>query len=366
MENIELTLRLKGILKIPTMTKINFFYDLVQKEIDSNKSTANVKILLQVLSYHKKKTCCKCSITHLQKYRDFYSHYNNTFFSEKVKDELMHVFGKIQKTYLALGRFAYIWKIKHATPANTFDIFLNEIDPTKSYILTIYQSKKLFYFTVKDFMNIVQRALCNAYGDFSIASLPPKNPYNKEVFKLHHFYHAYFQMRYKMGIEIPEVFQRWAHIGFSLKLIDKRYMAVLQKYAIKIFIWNVDITNALYIKDIKSMFFEYAVTKHRILIDEDFPHDVLIEKTRSYMYVFYLMKFVGLDESLYDYYDAVLIQGLRELAKFNPAFGRKQILIPRGEKNKKRIITGEDKKTGPTTLVYAFNSATHPFETRHL
>jgi hypothetical protein len=280
------------------------------------------------------------------------------------------VFGKLQKKYLALNRFAYIWKIKHATPANTLDLFLNEIDPKKSNILTIYQSKKLFYFTVKDFLNIVQRALCNSYSDFSVASLSPRNPYNKEAFQSRHYYNAYFQMRYKMGITIPEVFQNWARLGFSLKLIDRKYMSVLQRYAIKNFIWNVDKSHAVYIKDIKDMFYEYAVTRRRILIDEEFPDDVLIEKTRGFMYLFYLLKFAGLDESLYDYYDAVLIGGLRELVKFNPAFGRKQILIPRGGKMKKintksNPFVSEEKRV-PTALVYAFNSEILPFETRHL
>ena len=298
----------------------------------------------------------------MEKYKDFLAHYDNAFFSETVKTELLDVFCRIQNMYLALSRFAYIWKIKHATPVNTLDLFLNEIDPKKSYILTIYQSKKLFYFTVKDFMNIVQRALCNSYGDFAVTCLTPRNPYNKEPFQTRHYYNAYYQMRYKMGISIPEVFRHWANVGFSLKLIDKKYMTVLQRYAIKNFIWNADKSHGVYIKDIKEMFYEYAVTRRRIIIDDEFPEDVLVEKTRGFMYLFYLLKFAGLDEYLYNYYDNVLIGGLRELTKYNPAFGRKQIVIPRCEKLKTKKTIPEEKKI----LHYEFNSDTVPFETRHL
>jgi hypothetical protein len=358
MENLEQTLKLKSILKIPSKT--NLFYDLVQKEIDQQPS-ANVRILLQVLLFHQKKPFCNF-FPYLQKYGDFYTHYNNKFFTETVQIELMDVFCRIQKHYLALSRFAYIWKIKHATPANTMDLFMNDIDPKKSYILTIYQSRKLFYFTVKDFLNIVQRDLCHSYNDFSVASLSPRNPYSKEVFQTRHYYNAYFQMRYKMRISIPEVFEHWIRVGFSLKLINRKYMTVLQRYAIKNFIWNVDHTHALYIRDIRSMFHEYTVSRRHIHIDEDFPDDVLVEKTRGFMYMFYLLKFAGLDESLYDYYDAVLIGGLRDLIKYNPAFGRKQISVSR--ENTKNKFGGEDEKK--VSIVYVFNSDVLPFETRHL
>ena len=367
MENIELTLRLKGILKIPT--KMNLFYDLVQKEIDKPYNSdiqVNARILFQVLMYNYKKTYCKCKCSHLQKYRDLYSYYSNGFFTESIKIEIQNAFGKIQKIYLALNRFAYIWKIKHATSTNTLDLFLNEIDPRKSNVLTIYQSKKLFYFTVKDFLNIVQRALCNSYSDFSIESLSPRNPYNKEAFQLRHYYNAYFQMRYKMGMSIPEVFQNWARIGFSLKLIDRKYLSILQKYAIKNFIWNVDQTHAVYIKNIRTMFYEYAFGRRRIIIDEDFPDDVLVEKTRGFMYLFYLMKFANLDEELYDYYNNVLIKGLRELLSHNPAFGRKQVTIPRVEKGNTNTNTNPFEKKRPASLIYTFNSQMVPFETRHL
>jgi len=350
MENIELTTKLKDILKIPTKT--NLFYALVQREINKPNQEVNARILLQVLAYHhNKKPVCRCPITHLQKYRDFHTYVDNPFFSKTVKSALLDVFGRIQQVYLALSRFAYIWKIKHATPANTLDLFLNEIDHKKRYIITIYQSKKLFYFTVKDFINIVQRALCNSSGDFTVTCLPPRNPFNKAPFQKSHYYNAYFQMRYEMRMTIPEIFQHWARVGFSLNLIDKKYMTILQRYAIKNFIWNVDKSHTIYIKDIKTMFCEYAVTRCRITIDEDFPMDVLVEKTRGYMHLFYLLRFAGLDETLYDYYETVLIGGLRELVKFNPGFGRKVFVLPHKQKAK------------PT---YAFNSEIVPFETRHL
>jgi hypothetical protein len=104
------------------------------------------------------------------------------------------------------------------------------------------------------------------------------------------------------------------------------------------------------------------VSRRHIHIDEDFPDDVLVEKTRGFMYMFYLLKFAGLDESLYDYYDAVLIGGLRDLIKYNPAFGRKQISVSR--ENTKNKFGGEDEKK--VSIVYVFNSDVLPFETRHL
>lgn len=257
------------------------------------------------------------------RYKHFHEHYQNIFFSDETKEGWLLVFSKIQKYYMALNRFAYVWKIKHATIVNETDLYLNPINPSKNTVIVLYQSNKIFHFTVKDMMTIVQNEVSKADEDFEIVSEMPRNPFNKEKFTICHMYNIYLQMRYKLITTIPEIFDKWFRLDFSLDKLESVHNILLQKHAIKKFIWNVDETKSYYINDIHEMFSEYKFRNDKqIKINEGFPKKALVEKTRSYMYIYYLLKYASFDDTQYNYYENILNDALYDFSNTHPGFGR--------------------------------------------
>lgn len=289
-------------------------YACLLSQMDHAYKHGKIKTLLFKRRFRKSK--------YLYRYAHFYEHYQNQFFSNETKHGWLMVFCKIQKHYMALNRFAYLWKIKHATVVTETDLYLNPIDPSKKTVIVLYQSEKIFYFTVKDMMAIVQNAVTKCDSDFEIDSEMPCNPFNKEKFTICHMYNIYLQMRYKLVTTIPEIFDKWFRLNFSLDKIISVHSVLLQKYAVKKFIWNVDESKQYYINDIHEMFAEYLVTSKQITIKEGFPKNILVEKTRSYMYIYYLLKYVPFDDMQYNYYENILNCALLDFSKTHPGFGR--------------------------------------------
>ena len=58
------------------------------------------------------------------KFKFFNVEINNIFLTEEQKQDFINVFCKIQKTYFALSRFAYMYKYKTANIVVDFDLCL--------------------------------------------------------------------------------------------------------------------------------------------------------------------------------------------------------------------------------------------------
>ena len=321
------TLLLKRILCIQKRT--NIFYDIAER-IKDNDKTIDTSLCcgLHVLIYRYREQYPKSIAQtlkkryYLKKFKDAFNYRDNIFFTEKIKTQLEHLVGRVQKLYMALNRFAFIWKLKHTDVISYTDLYFNELEPHKSHVIQIYQNKKLFYFTAKDFMMIIQHALCACNLHFDIESTLPCNPYNKVKFTTCHLYNVYYQMRYKMRITISEIMEQWFRLGFCFHKMHNYYYPLLQKYAIKMFVWSAESTRQNYVSHIHNMFEEFSSTKRKIHIHRDFPKDILVEKTRDYMYLFYLLKFASLDDGTYDYYERLLTNSIRIFENTHRSFGR--------------------------------------------
>ena len=366
----------------------NIFYDIAEKIKDNETVKLDIVMAygLNILIHRYRDKTPRSIVQsirkkfYFKKYKDALEYRNNIFFSEETKLQWMTTFSHVQKLYMALNRFAYIWKIKHSEVISTTDLYLNDIDSSKCHVLQIYQNKKLFYFTAKDFMSIIQHALCQCNNYFDIESKLPCNPYNKVKFSSCHMYNAYFQMRYKMHITISEIMEKWFRVGFCFHSMHNYHYSLLQKYAIKSFIWGSTETIRLnYISNIHTMFKEFCPLKNKIHIHRDFPKDVLVEKTRHYMYLFYLLKYGSLDDGIHDSYTTILTKALREFSNTHWNFGRlmykkkgPNTAFPPSSftwKPKSETETNTPKETNAdplSRLEYSFNTDVPNFTSRHL
>jgi hypothetical protein len=87
---------------------------------------------------------------------------------------------------------------------------------------------------------------------------------------------------------------------------------------------NSQNTNKMVAEDILDMFDEY---KYICMweIDANFPTSVLVDNFRSYLYLYYLLNYNGLEPCMMDQYETILEVGLKKCYDHNPSFGRKLV-----------------------------------------
>lgn len=260
-----------------------------------------------------------------QKYKIFSSIYKNPFLNDNCRDKILGIFCKIQKRYLALCRFAYICKLRKAHICVETDLYLNQIEPSKSNSFVLFQNNQKYYFIVSDLIKILEYAVCHEWEDeFDIISKKPCNPYNKQPLLKHDLFNIYFHMRFNMRVVIPSFFHLWFLEGFDLSSLLIKHGGLLRKICIKHHVFNVSNTSNMLYKDIRIMLFQNNYTR-KWCIHEDFPRETLVDLMRPYLYIFYLIYYDVFDNEELVWYEAVLSLELMKCYKFNPLFGRRTI-----------------------------------------
>ena len=299
-----------------------------------------------------------------QKYKIISDLNQNKFIDTASKAKVVDLFCKVQRRYLALCRFAYLWKFKKAHTCVDSDLYLNTIEPTKQNSFVLFQNNKKYCFIISDMMKTLEYAVCHEWeDDFEIVSKKPCNPYNKQPFLKHDLFNIYFHMRFKMNVVIPSFFHLWFLENFDLSLLVIKHKRLLRKICIKHHVFNVSNTSYVLCRDIRMMLFDNKFTR-KWLIHADFPKETLVDLMRPYLYIFYLINYDVLEYEELIWYEAVLTLELTKCYKYNPCFGRR-IVKPRIHRDWKKNSFGfENKNTVvdpvfacPTTKIeYIFNT----------
>lgn len=302
-----------------------------------------------------------------QKYNIFTTIFQNTFVNEAGKSKTIDLFCKVQRRYMALCRFAYLWKLRKAETCVDCDLYLNAIEPTKQHSFVLFQTNKKYHFIISDLIKTLEYAVCHEWEDeFDIICKKPCNPYTKQPFLKHDLWNIYFHMRFKMDVVIPSFFHLWFLENFDLSTFLIKHRRLLRKICIKHHVFSVSNASNVICRDIRMMLFENKFTR-KWLIHEEFPRDILIDRMRPYLYIFYLIHYDVLEYEELIWYEAVLTLELMKCYKYNPCFGRRTVK-PRincvWEKNSfafenKIAITAE--KSPVPTLEYVFNTKTLNF-----
>jgi len=247
---------------------------------------------------------------------------SNVFLSEETKDECIALFGKLQKHYHALSRFAHIWKWKRSQIPVTNDLYFNEIDITKSYNFILYQNGVRYYFRISDLLRSIEQKLINYDAfDFELLSEQPINPYNKMVLNKSDLYNIYFHIL-DSSMKIPLFLQLFFDEQFNFTIYTTKYDTYLRKLALKNYVFNESNTSVKLYVFIIDMLKENPYTK-RLNIHETFPKSKVIDTFRNYVYITYLIEYGNLECDLQQYYENMLFVALKAFARHNPLFGRK-------------------------------------------
>ena len=249
----------------------------------------------------------------------------NIFIQESIKEKILDIFEKTQKTYHGFSKLAKLHKLKKYksnTKINT-DLYLNTIDPTNKNSILINQENNGYWFSISDLMNHIETSLINSPYFFS-EPLHPKNPYNNIPFSKTTLYNIYFHVAEIRRQLIPPLFHNFFLCEFDLERfrIENEYL-IRDKY-IKKHAINVDEERLLL--DVRNMI--RHIFCNRIIIHDEFPKDKLAQIMRPYYYLFLVYRYhiSGIEKT--NIAKKALIRKLRELHRYNPNFG-KMILKPK-------------------------------------
>ena len=261
----------------------------------------------------------------INKFDLFINTLNNPFFTEKQKEDFINVFCKIQKTYFALSKLAYLYKYKKAKIVVNSDMYLNEIDINNKNTICLLQEKNKYYFRINDLINIINRSLSNS-PHFFCEVLIPKNPYNNTPFDKSTLYNIYFYIRTRTLI-IPELLHKFFLCNFNLNKFEKDYEYLIREHAIINYINDMD-TDSLH-NLVLTMIHYYNKNNQyyiKFFINDDFPKKDLINIMKPYLFLYCTYNFSLIPIKRIDSLE-LFLQKMKSFYNYNPLFGRKIIKI---------------------------------------
>lgn len=279
------------------------------------------ELLLHLLK-HKKKYPSNSKYTLLQEVI-----LEHPFLCENTKERCITLFGKINRVYHLLLRFARQFQWKRASCPVTTDLMnFNPIDITKSYNFVLLQNHVKYYFRISDLLRSIERKLVSYdTDDFELLSESPVNPYNKLKLKTVDLYNLYFHIL-DSPMKVPQFFYRFYLEKFHVETYKVKHETYLKKLAIQNFVFHENAKSERLYKDIRHMLRQNEHTA-KLIIHEDFPKEHLVETFRSHLYLDFLIRYGNLECNVEEYYEVLLFTALKSFYKDNPAYGRKKIDI---------------------------------------
>jgi len=259
------------------------------------------------------------------KYKFLNEAIENIFNTDEVKEKFFYYFNKIQNTYNAFSRFAFLYKYKKAKIMVNTDLIMNEIKEDDKYIYCLFQNNCKYLFNIHELVKILHNSIANSHHFFS-NPIPVKNPYNNIIINKSGLYNIYFFIKTKTVLH-PELFYYFFKTDFDMNNFVKKYQYLLRNFSIKNSLNNSSKKKTL--NNIYCMIDDYnsfiKVRQHQIIIDSTFPKDLLIKIMKPYLELFITSQYSLL------YTDRIqckklLNKKLLAFNKFNPLFGRKNYI----------------------------------------
>lgn len=265
------------------------------------------------------------------------------FLIKDKKEEFIDYFCKVQKTYNTFNRFAYNYKYKKTQIVVNTDMGLNEINENDKNVICIFHNNSKYLFLINDLIKIINSSLTNSYMFFSEPKCI-KNPYDNLPFNKSNLYNIYFFIKFKTSCR-PELVFKFFQSNFKLNLFKFRNEPILRDYIIENFVYKSPSDTLL--TEIKNMIKSFnreclfSRKENRIVIDRDFPNDILIKIMRPYLLLYCISQY-GYLEHIRNSSHIILKKKLLEFNNFNPQFGRKRYkILTRVTDDFKRKICGK-------------------------
>jgi len=298
--------------------KMTIKYQLYFMMNNMNYHVKNQKQSEKTVLGHKEHKAHKTNIN--KKFKYYTETVNNMFLNTNTKDSIQEIFCKSQRTYHAFLHFAQIVRTKQAKMNITTDLSMAPIEPKQKNIVTIYQNKTRYPFTLSDIINIILTAITNAPSLFP-EPLAPKNPYNNVPLSKPILYHIYWSIK-SSNILMPPLINAYFGSNFNLNDFIINNEQAVREHTIKKYVTNSPVT---VLHDEILQMLDYSRARDKLDIDPDFPKAKLVEIMKPYLFLF-IMRNDGIRGTEKRRVSGLLFKReMLNFIKYNPTFGRKNI-----------------------------------------
>jgi len=270
---------------------------------------------------------------------DIYNTNNSLFFcktKQMKQTELENLFEKTQHIYCTLSKFVNFCKRKFSKIRVTTDLELNEINVKSKMTLSIYQKNSIYYFTIRDLINICNSALVFSHDFFSEPHMP-KNPYTNEPFEFGILLKIYNAIRYS-NYKMPILLELFYKENFNIDAFLIKYELIIRNECINHFMKNgLTDEKCEYIYEIMHIHLKKGVNK--LTIDDEFPKDVLIKAFDPILYNYLLSEYSLISSQKKWQKRCIMKYMLYKFVENNPLFGRKKYILCNGKTKYKNFIT---------------------------
>jgi hypothetical protein len=299
--------------------KIFNLNDIISFDINSIKNNTNYNffnILVSCIFIQK-------SYSIQNKYIFFDETINNSFITHDIRNEFINLFALFQRTYNSFSKLANLYRYKKAKIIIEYDLCLNSIKENGKNIFSLIQNSNKYLFNINDLIKIIHNSITNTSHFFN-NPLPIKNPYNNVLINKSTLYNIYFYVRTKTLLN-PDLLFYFFKTNFNINKFTEQYQYLIRNSAINNYL--ISSTNYKLHDDIRQMIenFNYSVINknYQIIIDNDFPKDILIKIMIPYLRLYFLSEYSLMHSTSKMKYKKILRNKLIEFQNFNPIFGRK-------------------------------------------
>jgi hypothetical protein len=251
---------------------------------------------------------------------------DNSFYEKQLKEEIISVFSKSQKTYYAFSKLARIYKIKKYPFVVTEDLSMNALDEKHKNTFMLIDNKSKYLFSLNDLISIIETSIGNAPNFFS-QPLSCLNPYNNQPFTISTLYNIYFKMK-ESGRLISVLFHFFFLEHFCKFQFSEQYESYIRENSIKKYIFNSPYTT-LY-PYVFVMLEDNPYTKN-YNIHAEFPKELLVNIFRPFLFYYYIIHYdIKGTNKVYNYKEILYIK-LKKFYQYNKAFGRQYIHITKDD-----------------------------------
>ena len=265
---------------------------------------------------------------------------NNLFVETNLRNLIISLFGKAQRSYITLLRVRRKMQFKYGRrySANT-DMSLCPLDTLQSKMLIyLIENNTRYTFRLSDLAVICTTALGHS-GDMFAVPKKIRNPYTNIPFSITSLIIIFMALE-DSSLKTPLLFRLFADSGYNLSTMELKFDTILRENAIDDFLETSTHDQKHYY--INEMFQAYERNFAGIKVHPSFPVTKISEGL-GYLLPLYLRSTYSLSQNTRSYYRGSLKNKIKRFAKLNPTWGRLIIVQPDMQiKKGHRILTEEN------------------------
>lgn len=264
---------------------------------------------------------------------------NNMFVETRLKELILDLFGKSQKTFIVLLRMRRQMQFKYGRRYSaSVDMSLTPLDMLQpNLLIDLIENSTRYTFRLSDLGVIATTALGHSEDMFA---MPKKirNPYTNIPFSVTSLVIIFMALE-DSSLKTPILFRLFADSGFNLSVMELKFDSILREHAIEDFMKAA--THEQKHHYIHEMFGMYEREFAGIRVHPSFPVSKMSEGL-GYLLPYYLRSSYSISPNTRSHYRVALVNKILHFVRLNPTWGRLIIVQPDiNMKVGRRIITEE-------------------------